>query len=139
MKKLMTVAATWAALALVSSSAFAGSSAGYGNGGPLGPYESMISQANASGELFRITGLCKSACTMFLSIRNVCVERSALLKFHSGVVGAPASVTQRMAASYNSALLGYVTEHHFMDTTAFHSIPGSALIDKFGYKECPRK
>lgn len=139
MKKLVSVAATSAALALASSSAFAGSSAGYGNGGPLGPYQTMIAQANASGELFRITGLCKSACTMFLSIKNVCVERSALLKFHSGVAGAAPGVGPTMAATYNSALRSYVDEHHFMDTPAFHSIPGSALIDKFGYKECPRK
>lgn len=139
MKKLVFVAATWAALALVSSSAFAGSSAGYGNGGPLQPYQAMIAKANASGELFRITGLCKSACTMFLSINNVCVERSALLKFHSGNPTAPFSVRQTMAATYNGALRSYVEEHHFMDTPAFHSIPGSAIIDKFGYKECPRK
>jgi hypothetical protein len=139
MKKLVSIAATFAALTFMSSFAFAGSSAGYGKGGPLGPYQVMISQANASGELFRITGLCKSACTMFLSINNVCVERSALLKFHSGIASAPPSVRQAMAATYNSALRSYVEEHHFMDTPAFHSIPGSALIDKFGYKECPRK
>ena len=139
MKKLISATAIWAALALAPLSAFAGSSAGYGNGGPLEPYEAMIAQANASGELFRITGLCKSACTMFLAIKNVCVERSALLKFHSGVPGASSNITQRMAATYNGALRSYVNEHHFMDTPAFHSIPGSAIIAKFGYKECPRK
>jgi hypothetical protein len=46
--------------------------------------------------------VCKSACTLFLGIRNVCVERS-----------------------------------HHMDTDAFHTLPGSTLIDRFGYRECP--
>jgi len=26
-----------------------------------------------------------------------------------------------------------------MDTLAFRSIPGSELIQKFGYRECPKK
>jgi len=26
-----------------------------------------------------------------------------------------------------------------MDTLAFHAIPGSTIIDKFGHRECPRK
>jgi hypothetical protein len=136
MKKIL---AAIAALALASSSAFAGSSAGHGQGGPLEPYDAMIAQANASGELFRITGVCQSACTMFLRINNVCVERSAVLKFHSGKPGVPASVTQRMEASYNGALRSYVEEHHFMDTPDFHSIPGSVIISQFGYKACPGK
>jgi hypothetical protein len=33
----------------------------------------------------------------------------------------------------------YVVDNHYMDTLAFHAIPGSMIIDKFGYKECPRK
>jgi hypothetical protein len=26
-----------------------------------------------------------------------------------------------------------------MDTLAFHAISGAAIIDRFGYRECPRK
>jgi hypothetical protein len=27
---------------------------------------------------------------------------------------------------------------NYMDTPEFHAIPGSMIIDRFGYKECPR-
>jgi hypothetical protein len=117
------------------SPALAGSSKGYGKGGKLAPYETMIAQANSSGELFRIQGVCKSACTMFLSINNVCVEPSATLMFHAGTTPA---VTERMAGTYNSALRSYVESNHFMDTRDLHAISGSAIINKFGYKACPK-
>jgi hypothetical protein len=37
------------------------------------------------------------------------------------------------------AVSQYVVDSHYMDTLAFHAISGAAIIDKFGYKECPRK
>ncbi len=124
----------------ISSSAFAGSSKGYGKGGPFAPYEAMVAQANGSGELFRIEGHCQSACTMFLGIHNVCVEPSATLLFHAGWdhgVITPAA-TARMTTMYNSQLRNYVESHHFMDTRELHAIPGSVIISKFGYKACPK-
>ena len=120
-------------IASFSSSAMAGTSLGMGKGGKLEPYEMMIAQANSSGELFKIQGTCKSACTMFLGIRNVCVDRGAVLKFHSGT---NPQITARMASTYNSALRSYVESNHFMDTREFHAIPGSTLVSKFGYKAC---
>lgn len=27
----------------------------------------------------------------------------------------------------------------YMDTLEFHAIPGSMIIDRFGYRECPRQ
>jgi hypothetical protein len=27
---------------------------------------------------------------------------------------------------------------NYMETLAFHTIPGAAMIDRFGYKECQR-
>jgi len=121
--------------ATISSSALAGSSAGWGHGGKIEPYDAMIAQANASGELFRIQGVCKSVCTMFLSIRNSCVEPSAKLMFHAGV--SPA-ITARMEATYNSALRNYLEANHFLDTRTLRGIPGSVIISKFGYKACPK-
>jgi hypothetical protein len=125
----------------LASTAFAGTSEGYGKGGPFAPYEAMVARANASGELFRIQGHCQSACTMFLGIHNVCVERSAQLLFHAGWdhgVITPAA-TARMTTTYNSALRNYVESNHFMDTRTLHAIPGSVIIDKFGYRECPKR
>ncbi len=126
--------------ASLCSLAMAGTSQGYGMGGAFAPYDAVIAQANASGELFRIQGHCQSACTMFLGIRNVCVERSSTLLFHAGMdrkVITPAA-TARMTNMYNASLRNYVESNHFMDTRTLHPIPGSAIIDKFGYRECPK-
>jgi hypothetical protein len=99
----------------------------------FGQFQSVISQYNGSGERFRIDGRCQSACTMFLSIRSVCVSPGATLAFHSGL---SPSVTQAMLSTYNAALQQYVTENHFMDTRDFHSIPGNVIINRFGYPAC---
>ena len=29
--------------------------------------------------------------------------------------------------------------NHYVDTLAFHTISGSEIIDKFGYRECPKR
>jgi hypothetical protein len=100
----------------------------------------VIQQYNASGERFRIDGHCQSACTMFLSIRNVCVTPGATLLFHAGgsmqkgIINP--STTQQMLSTYNAALRQYVSDNHFMDTFAFHPIPGSQIIRRFGYPAC---
>jgi hypothetical protein len=100
----------------------------------------VIQQYNASGERFRIDSHCQSACTMFLSIRNVCVTPGATLLFHAGgsmrkgIINP--STTQQMLSTYNAALRQYVSDNHFMDTLEFHSIPGSQIIKRFGYPAC---
>ncbi|WP_245312560.1 hypothetical protein [Bradyrhizobium macuxiense] len=71
-------------VALTSSAAFAGTSEGYSMGGSIEKFQPEIDRANATGELFRIKGHCQSNCTLFLGLRNVCVERSATLLFHAG-------------------------------------------------------
>jgi len=64
------------------------SSLGMGYGAPnayvFAQFQSVIQQYNASGERFRIDSHCQSACTMFLSIRHVCVTPGATLLFHAG-------------------------------------------------------
>ena len=135
--------ATAGLLMLFSTSAMAaGSSAGYGMGGRFARFDPVVAQYNQSGELFRIEGHCQSSCTLFLGIRNVCIEPSATLLFHSAhdrQRNVSPALTQHMLAAYNAPLRAYVTANHFMDTLAFHSISGSDMIRKFGYKECPRK
>ncbi|MBR1089337.1 hypothetical protein JQ621_17875 [Bradyrhizobium manausense] len=106
----------------------------------FGQFLNVIQQYNASGERFRIDSHCQSACTMFLSIRNVCVSPGATLLFHAGgnmqkgIISA--SSTQQMLSTYNAALRQYVTDNHFMDTFAFHPISGSEIIKRFGYPAC---
>lgn len=126
---------------LVTSQASAGSSQPYGKGGYIAQFQPVIDQYNASGELMRIQGHCQSLCTMFLGLRNVCVERSARLLFHSGhdrQRNISAVSTSRMMSSYNASLQQYLTNGGYMNTLAFHTIPGSTMIDRFGYKQCPR-
>jgi hypothetical protein len=127
---------------VISSAAFAATSEGYGMGGRIEKFQPEIDRATASGELFRIEGHCQSNCTLFLGLRNVCVERSATLLFHAGhdrQRNINAFSTQRMLSAYNARLRRYVLENHYMDTLEFHAIPGTVIIDRFGYKECPRK
>jgi hypothetical protein len=126
---------------LVSSPALAGSSQPYGKGGWIADFQPVIDRHNATGELMRIEGHCQSNCTLFLGLRNVCVERSARLLFHSGhdrQRNLNAASTARMMNAYNASLRQYLTNGGYMDTLAFHTIPGSAMIDRFGYKACPR-
>jgi hypothetical protein len=49
------------------------------------------------------------------------------------------AISHQGALPVNAALRQYVVDHHYMDTLAFHAIPGSMIIDKFGYRECPKK
>ena len=43
------------------------------------------------------------------------------------------------AAGRRRKLRKYLIDNHYMETLAFHTIPGSTIIDRFGYKECPRQ
>jgi len=103
-------------------------------------FQNVIQQYNASGERFRIDSHCQSACTMFLSIRNVCVTPGATLLFHAGGSMQKGNIslsrTQEMLSTYNAALRQYVTDNHFMDTFAFHPISGGEIVKRFGYPAC---
>jgi hypothetical protein len=114
---------------------------GYGARNPaeFAQFQSVIQQYNASGARFRIDSHCQSACTMFLSIRNVCVAPGTTLLFHAGgtkAAGVSSAYTQMMLSTYNAALQQYVTANHFMDTLEFHPISGSEIIKRFGYPAC---
>jgi len=120
----------------------AGSSTPYGRGGWFEQFDPIVSQYNQSGEQFRIEGHCQSACTLFLGIRNVCVVRSARLLFHAGhdrKRNISASATSHLMSAYNARLRAYLTANHVMETLAFHTISGSDMIAKFGYRECPAR
>jgi hypothetical protein len=115
---------------------------GYGapNQAAFAQFLAVIQQYNASGERFRIDSHCQSACTMFLSIRNVCIAPGATLLFHAGGsrqkgIISP-SYTQQMLNTYNAALRQYVSDNHFMETFDFHPISGGEIIKRFGYPAC---
>jgi hypothetical protein len=112
-------------------------------GGRIVDFLPIVQQYNANGELFRIQGVCKSACTLFLGIRNTCIERDATLMFHGGhdiqenVTGPDTRASRAMLYRYNKALRQYLLEGHYMDSNEYHTLMGSELIDRFGYRECP--
>jgi hypothetical protein len=137
----MKILATIIFLLLPAAAIAAGSSAGWGMGGFEG-FDEKVAEYNRTGELFRIEGHCQSACTKFLGIRNVCVERSARLLFHASH-DRQRNISQRWTehtlSHYNARLRSYLVANHYVDTLAFHTIPGSEIIDKFGYRECPRR
>ena len=130
--------------AVTFSAARADTSDRFAMGGWIEKFQPAIDQANASGELFRIRGHCQSNCTLFLGVRNVCVERSATLLFHAGHGRGPnryvinAGSTRRMLNAYNARLRRYVTANGYLAKLEFSSISGARIIDEFGYKECPR-
>jgi hypothetical protein len=133
------------ALALAAPARADGSVSALGMGmgarpGEMPRFDAVVQQYNASGERFRIDGHCQSACTIFLSIKNVCIAPGATLLFHSG--GDPKTnrvseaSTQHMLGAYNAALRQYVSDNHFMDTFAFHTISGREMVSRFGYPAC---
>ena len=108
----------------------------FGMGGKTGQFGQVRQQIGASGQEFRIEGHCQSACTMFLKLKNACVEPSAELLFHAG---SNAKATQQMMNSYNGSLRAYLVANHYMETTTFHTISGQDIIHKFGYRACKPK
>jgi hypothetical protein len=111
----------------------AATSSPYAKGGKTKEFAVDVQKYRQSGELFRITGHCQSACTMFLALRNVCIEPSAQLLFHAGQTP---EGTRRMFNSYNSKLRGYLTARGVMESPAFHTISGRTMISQFGYRAC---
>src|SRR5579871_5523162 len=131
--------------AIIASPVLAeGTSLGHGEGGRIVDFLPIVRQYNASGEVFRIQGVCKSACTLFLGIRNVCIERGATLMFHGGhdiqedVTGPDTRASRAMLYRYNEALRRHLLEGHYFDSEEYHILTGGELIDSFDYKECPR-
>jgi hypothetical protein len=124
----------FAAAVVVSAPALAATSAPYAKGGRTVEFAQDVEKFRRSGEQFRITGHCQSACTMFLALPNVCIQPNARLLFHAG---AQPIATQRMMNSYNAKLRAYLTANRAMETPAFHTVSGSDMINKFGYRRCP--
>jgi hypothetical protein len=113
----------------------------YRKGGSITRFKAVVDHYNTTGERFRISGECRSTCTMFLGIRNVCVEPSARLYFHAGHVTGDrqhmlGSATTAMLVQYNDALRSFVQSNGYITKPEFSVITGSDLIRKFGYPSC---
>lgn len=133
-----------AMLAGTSAAHGEGSSLPYGGGGRIDA-ASIVKKYNQSGEGFRIEGSCQSSCTMLLGIRNVCVDPNARLLFHAALFPneqgqkPPPKRQALMLSMYNAKLRNYLVSNGYVETFEFHTISGRDIIQKFGYRECPRK
>lgn len=122
---------------ILATPAFAvGYSDGYGRGGVFGDYEPTIAKFNSSGELFIIRGRCQSACTLFLSIRNACVDANARFGFHAG---RSTISTSRMLNSYNDKLRSHLVSVGALGGQSYYFISGRDMVTKYGYRACPRR
>jgi hypothetical protein len=138
------VAMILATTGLASTASADGSSLPYGRGGMRFPeMNAIIARYNASGELFRIEGNCRSSCTELLAIKKVCVDPSATLQFHAALADPAQPVdhgrNMRMASYYNPKLRAYVLANHYMDSWDFHDISGADIVSRFGYRPCPAR
>ncbi len=120
-----------------------GSSQPYSMGGAINPKQ-IVAQYNQTGERFRIEGYCRSSCTFLLAIKNACVDPNATLAFHAAILSPkqPVSAEHNKKVAnffYNARLRAFVMANHYMDSWDFHTISGSDIIHKFGYRQCPPK
>jgi len=58
-------------------------------GGSIADRMQQIERIEKSGTLFRIDGMCISACTMYLGLKSVCVAPRTVLGFHSSYTQSP--------------------------------------------------
>jgi hypothetical protein len=119
------------------------SAIGMGHGAPTAvafvQFQEAVRQYSASGERFRIDTHCPSACTMFLSVRNVCIAPGASLAFHAGgnrQRGINPEYTAKMLNTYRPALKRYLVSNRIMETLDFTTISGQEMISRFGYPAC---
>jgi len=81
---------------------------------------------------------------MLLAIKNVCVDPNATLLFHAALFPnergqkPPPERQAAMLNSYKPKLRSYLVANHYVDTFEFHRIFGRDIIQKFGYRECPK-
>ena len=119
------------ALATATAAFADGSSKPHGAGGNFSVYYPIIAKYNKSGELFRIEGVCRSACTLFLGIRNVCVDRKAELSFHAGPDRKTkqwvrnSSSTRAMLAAYKPKLRKFLLDGHHVDSHKYFTMKGA--------------
>ena len=78
-------------------------------GGSVSERMHQIERIEKSGVRFVIDGMCISACTMYLGMKNVCVSPRTVLGFHSSFTQGPLGA--RIPSKYgNAVLMSYYPE-----------------------------
>lgn len=84
------------------------------SGGSIGMFAIQTMKYKRSGELVRITGRCDSACTMFLSIPNLCVTANAYFRFHAPRADNPVAAhvaKQYLMKQYPAWVRAFIANH----------------------------
>lgn len=84
------------------------SAGGKGRGGNIGRHQTRFENAAAKGDLVRISGVCRSACTLVFGRvprDRICVTPGARLGFHRGTTP---RATDAMWNAYDSGIRGWI-------------------------------
>jgi hypothetical protein len=102
----------------------------------------QIAEMDARGECVEIAGICRSACTMYLGLKCVCVHRDAKVKFHGpSLYGLPLSpdyarrAAEGMAQFYPPSVARWYMKHGRHKLWGYSTITGENLI-ALGVPEC---
>lgn len=145
-KRLVVCSALAGTAALVGGPVLAQTQAAFivqsDRGGMLGQRSREIRKLRAAGQRVELRGTCLSACTMYLSLPNVCVSSSATFGFHG-----PTRDGQRlsdpefdhwsqvMANNYREPLRSWFLTEARYRTSGFYKLSGAELI-RIGYPQC---
>ena len=111
-------------------------------GGMLGQRRQQIRQLRASGQRVELRGTCLSACTMYLSLPNVCVAATASFGFHGPSRNQRALPpvefehwSEVMARNYREPLRSWFLSEARYRITGYYALSGAELI-RMGYAAC---
>ena len=111
-------------------------------GGMLGQRSQEIRKLRAAGQRVELRGTCLSACTMYLSLPNVCVSASAVFGFHgptrNGQSLPPDEFnhwSELMASNYREPLRSWFLTKARYRTSGYYKLSGAELI-RMGYSPC---
>jgi hypothetical protein len=112
------------------------------HGGKLLAYTAQVDRLNREKRAKRISGVCASACSVFLGVRRVCVERDAQVWFHAAYE--PASLrpdptgTLVMLSYYPRRVRRWAIQTRALERTSWsaeHMLTGEQLI-QMGLSPC---
>lgn len=111
-------------------------------GGMIGQRNSEIRNLRERGQRVELRGICLSACTMYLSLPNVCVAPSATLGFHGPTRGGKSLPedefehwSKMMAKNYREPLRSWYMSEARYRTNGYFEIGGKQII-AMGYPSC---
>ncbi|MDR3448870.1 MAG: hypothetical protein P4M15_03835 [Alphaproteobacteria bacterium] len=109
----------------------------FDGGGNIFSYLSNARAANYSARRTVIAGVCASACTMKLSIRNACIEPDATLLFHQASYNGSRSelATRVMLFAYPRKIRDWVLRSGALNSTALTELSGRSAI-AMGVRSC---